>query len=105
MIKLPATQYIYRHFKGNLYVVVGEAQHTETLEKLVLYQEVPEASENFVPHLWARPYDMFYKDQVDDPERPGTLTLRFRRVGYMKDGKPEFFIGTHDSINPFKPLM
>jgi hypothetical protein len=99
MIKIPnAPDYIYRHFEGRLYVVIGEAQHTETLETLVLYQELPEASENFVEHVWAHPRSMFYEDQVDDPENPGTPINRFRRVGYMKNGKPEFFIGTHDSI-------
>ena len=29
----------YRHFKGNVYEVVGEAKHSETLECLVLYKD------------------------------------------------------------------
>ena len=28
----------YRHYKGNHYVVLGVASHSETLEKLVVYR-------------------------------------------------------------------
>lgn len=95
MIKLPEIQYIYRHFKGGLYIVTGEAQNTETGERLVIYQD---CDHDHSPNkTWARPYDMFYKDEVENPEGEGTVS-RFRRVGYMKDGKPELYIGTHDSI-------
>lgn len=99
MIKLPnSPDYIYRHFKGNLYVVIGDAQHTETGERLVIYQD---CDHDHSPNkTWARPYGMFYTDTVDNPENPGEIINRFRRVGYLKDGKPEFFIGTHDSIGP-----
>jgi hypothetical protein len=94
MIKLPEHQYIYRHYKGGCYVVVGEAQHTETLEKLVIYRDCD--SDHSPSKTWARPYDMFYSDQVEDPEVPGRMISRFRRVGYMKDGKPELYIRARD---------
>ena len=29
----------YRHYKGNEYTVFGTAQHSETLEELVLYRQ------------------------------------------------------------------
>ena len=29
---------IYRHYKGNLYKVLDTATHSETLEKMVVYQ-------------------------------------------------------------------
>ncbi|MDQ0188860.1 DUF1653 domain-containing protein [Alicyclobacillus cycloheptanicus] len=44
----------YRHFKGAVYEVIGEALHSETEERLVLYRRV--GSEQ----IWARPYDMFH---------------------------------------------
>ena len=41
----------YRHFKGTIHEVIAIAKHTETLEKLVIY--------NHGKDIWARPYDMF----------------------------------------------
>ena len=45
---------IYRHYKGNLYQVLGVAQHSETGEQLVVY--VPQYGEG---GYWVRPLDMF----------------------------------------------
>ena len=45
---------IYTHYKGKLYEVIGTAQHTETLEQLVVYRAL---YDNF--DLWIRPLDMF----------------------------------------------
>ena len=48
---------IYRHFKGDLYLVEGIAQNSETLEKLVVYRAL--YGDN---SLWVRPYDMFTEE-------------------------------------------
>jgi hypothetical protein len=44
----------YRHYKGKEYTVIGVAQHSETLEELVVYrQEYGDFG------LWVRPKEMF----------------------------------------------
>jgi hypothetical protein len=43
----------YRHIKGAIYVVVGEARHSETEESLVVYHR--EGSSE----LWVRPAAMW----------------------------------------------
>lgn len=47
---------IYKHYKGQLYEVIGTARHSETLEELVVYKATyqPEGE-----NLWVRPLDMF----------------------------------------------
>ena len=44
----------YRHYKGNLYKVLYIATHTETEEKLVVYQDLSDETK-----VWARPLDMW----------------------------------------------
>ena len=48
---------IYEHYKGNKYMLVGVANHSETLEKLVIYKALYGEGE-----LWARPLNMFFED-------------------------------------------
>lgn len=45
---------IYRHFKGNLYRVIGVASHSETLEPMVVYQALYGQQ-----GLWVRPAAMW----------------------------------------------
>ena len=44
----------YRHFKGNLYEVIGTARHSETLEPVVVYRALYEEG-----GLWVRPAAMW----------------------------------------------
>jgi hypothetical protein len=44
---------IYRHFKGNLYRLIGVASHSETLEPMVVYQALYGEQ-----GLWVRPAAM-----------------------------------------------
>jgi hypothetical protein len=45
---------LYRHYKGNLYSVLGTARHSETMEELVVYRAL------YGDHgLWVRPVSMF----------------------------------------------
>ena len=55
---------IYKHFKGDLYRVLHIAIHTETNEKLVVYQAIYDESK-----IFARPYDMFVS-KVDRDKYP-----------------------------------
>ena len=55
---------IYKHFKGNYYIVEDIAYHTETEEKMVTYRAL------YGDHrLWCRPYNMFL-EEVDHAKYP-----------------------------------
>ncbi|MBQ7974685.1 MAG: DUF1653 domain-containing protein [Clostridia bacterium] len=55
---------IYRHYKGNLYELIDIVNHSETLEKMVLYRALYGEKE-----LWVRPISMWdEKVEVDGKE-------------------------------------
>ena len=55
---------IYKHYKGNLYEVLGVSQHSETLEHLVVYKTL---YGDF--STWVRPLDMFQESMEKDGEQ------------------------------------
>ncbi|WP_277348622.1 DUF1653 domain-containing protein [Bacillus tequilensis] len=59
----------FKHYKGGLYKVIGEAIHTETEEKLVTYEDLDGI-------LRARPKDMFFGTVVVD----GKEIKRFTKI-------------------------
>ena len=60
---------IYKHYKGQLYQVLHVATHSETRERLVVYQCLYDDYS-----IWVRPYEMFIEQvQLED----GSLISRF----------------------------
>lgn len=62
---------LYQHYKGQQYQVIEVAQHSETLEHLVVYRALYGEY-----GLWVRPLEMF----AEVIEYEGQSVERFRRV-------------------------
>jgi len=62
----------YRHYKGNLYEVLGVARHSETEEELVVYRALYWAG-----GLWVRPRAMFLEEVIVE----GRVVPRFSFLG------------------------
>ena len=63
---------VYRHFKGKRYRVLSLARHSETLEEMVVYQQLYGEKS-----VWVRPLEMF----LGAVERDGRLVDRFVEGG------------------------
>lgn len=62
---------VYQHYKGNKYKVLNVATHTETMEQMVVYQDIS------VPEkIWARPATM-WNDTINLPDK---TVLRFSLI-------------------------
>ncbi len=62
----------YRHYKGNEYIVIGVARHSETQEELVVYR-----TDYGDKSLWVRPAAMFAETVTVD----GRAVPRFEFLG------------------------
>ncbi|MBV1959603.1 MAG: DUF1653 domain-containing protein [Pseudomonadales bacterium] len=70
-MKMAIEKGIYRHFKGNLYEVLGTAKHSETQEEHVVYRAMYGEY-----GVWIRPLAIF----EETIERDGLSTKRFVSV-------------------------
>lgn len=67
----------YRHFKGGEYLVIGEANHSETGECYVIYRALYGEKD-----LWVRPLAMF----MESVELEGRLVKRFQYIEEAENG-------------------
>lgn len=65
---------LYKHYKGNVYEVIGIAKHSETLEEMVVYKATYQAEGE---NLWVRPKSMF----LESVEINGQMVKRFTKIG------------------------
>ena len=65
----------YQHYKGRVYLVVGIAHHSETLESMVVYKAMYE-SRFGSDALWVRPESMW----AEEVEVDGRFVPRFRPI-------------------------
>lgn len=63
----------YKHYKGNIYEVIGFAKHSETLEEMVVYKATYQAEQ---ANLWVRPKAMF----LEEIEINGDVISRFSKM-------------------------
>lgn len=66
---------IYKHYKNKLYLVIGIAKHSETLEDVVMYQALYEDPKFGKNALWVRSTSSF----LEKVEWNGEILSRFTK--------------------------
>ena len=64
---------LYKHYKGNIYEVIGVAKHSETQEEMVVYKATYQSEGE---NLWVRPLKMFIETVIID----GVEQKRFTKI-------------------------
>lgn len=99
---IPKTQEIYRHFKGNMYRILNIAEHTETGEKLVIYQSVDDESK-----IYARPLDMFMStvDREKYPDAEQSMRFELVKDEFVLDPEVDAFLDSTTYEEKLKILI
>ena len=80
--EIPKLDDVYKHFKGNYYMIIAVGHHSETGEKLVIYYDMSHKNSN-INDPCIRPLDMFMSE-VDHEKYPEvTQKYRFEKVDYF----------------------
>ena len=70
----------YRHFKGKKYLIIDIGKYSETLEEVVIYQQLYGDEE-----IWVRPLSMFIsKVEEGRDDNLAGQTYRFEKVSDQK---------------------
>lgn len=64
---------LYKHYKGNIYEVIGVAKHSETIEEMVVYKATYQAEGQ---NLWVRPLKLFLETIIVN----GQSIKRFEKI-------------------------
>ena len=75
---------IYKHFKGDYYLVEDIAKYSETKEEMVLYRKLYDDGS-----LWVRPKDMFLSE-VDHEKYPNVKQKYIFELQEIKSVAGEF---------------
>lgn len=75
---------VWRHFKGNLYIIIDVATHTETKERYVVYRNTKKPNKT-----WIRPLEMFMESFLGNPKYMNNV--KYRGVTYR-------FVNTNKNI-------
>ncbi|MCR5279018.1 MAG: DUF1653 domain-containing protein [Lachnospiraceae bacterium] len=99
MRELPKENETYRHFKGNNYMILTLAKHSETGEDMVVYKALYGDGQVYV-----RPLAMFMEpvDRVKYPE--ATQQYRFEKVEAKIDPEVEAFLDAPTAIDRIRIL-
>ena len=73
---------IYKHYKGDLYLVQDIIYHSETGEKLIAYRALYGDNK-----LWCRPYNMFFDEVNKNGSKKSIHKIKKNKYQVMLQGK------------------